>query len=382
MATVIDGRSSSRRPPPPAAASEAGRPLVRGFGAAWDDVDERDETRDWLLDEPDLVEVVDVLMRLIRRGQKRRWLAFAITFVLLTGLVARQATNIRRYPAKVVLGVTENPRIEEGTVQTSNELKSYVTYAVFTDTAILAVLKKNHFREAAIEKTPRIVLESFREDCEVDVSKNEFAAPRLPGDTRSALVSIELWLPNPEQAISIVRDLSDLVVARDEQNNAERVKIERALATETFSLAGTNLDRLWRERLKAAHEIETADVFRTAELKVKLDNLDRALVGAKARVDDAERARRKLDFAAAASQGSVALRWDHVDRGSAAIKVDERFAISEVAVIGFLVLLPLMLLGVGAFNPTVYDDRDVRWLGLTALGVVKTTAVPLPSAKS
>ncbi len=361
----VGARPASVRPP-------RGPRERKAFAAGWDDAPD-DSVRDWSLDEPGFHEIVAELGRLYRRGMKRKWLAVALTFVTLVALVARQATNVRRYPAHVVLGVTENPRIEEGPVQTSNELKSYVLYAVFTDASLIKVFKKNHFQESKLESNPRLVLESFREDVDVDVTKNEFAVPRTPGETRSALVAIELWLPDPDQAISIVRDLGDLVVKRDEENNAERLRIERGLATDTLSLARTNLDRLWRERVAAAHEIETAGPLRAAELKVKLDDLDRALVGAKTRVDDAERERRKLDFAEAASEGSVSLRWDRVDWGNAALKVDERLAVSEVAIAGLLVLLPLMLLGVGAFNPTVYDDRDVRWLGYTALGVVRTT---------
>jgi hypothetical protein len=346
---------------------------IEGFGAAWDDAKKTEGIRDWSDEEPGFLEVIDEARRLVRRGLRRKKLVALLTFLFLAALVARQSTNVRRYPARVVLGVTENPHIEEGTVQTSTELKAYVLYAVFTDSALISVLKKNHYREATLDKNPRLVLDGFREDVDVDVSKNEFAAPRTPETTRSALVSIELWLADPEQAISIVRDLGSLVVARDEENNAARLKIQRGSATDTLSLAQTDMDRLSRTRLQAAKEIETAGPMRTAELKVTLDNTDLALVGAKTRLDDAEKARRKLDFAEAASEGSVSLRWDRVDWGTQAIKVDERFAVSEIAVMGFLVLLPLMLLGVGAFNPTVYDDRDVRWLGLTALGVVRTS---------
>jgi hypothetical protein len=368
------GRRASVRP----AAARAARD--RPFGAGWE-TDEGAPVRDWALDEPGFYEVVDELRRLLRRGSERKGLVALLTILVLGAVVARQATNVRRYPAHVVLGVTENPRIEEGPVQTSNELKAYVAYAVFTDAALTRVLKKNHYREQKLDQNPRLVLESFREDVEVDVSKNEFAAPRTPGVTRSALVSIELWLPDPEQAISIVRDLGDLVVARDEENNAERLRIERGLATDALSLARTDMDRLWRDRVSASHEIEDAGPLRTAELKVKLDDLDRALVGAKMRLDDAEKARRKLDFAEAASEGSVSLRWDRVDWGNAALKVDERIAVVEVAIAGLLVLFPLMMLGVGAFNPTVYDDRDVRWLGLRALGVVRTNR-PLDSSET
>ena len=335
---------------------------------------EEEAPRDWADDEPGFREVVDQTLRLVRRGRKRRFLVYLLTFVVLLGIVARQATNVRRYPAHVVLGVTENPRIEEGPVMTSNELKSYVFNAVFTDSSLLKVLAKNHFREDKLKSNPRLVLDSFREDVEVDVSKNEFAAPRTPGDTRSALVSIELWLPDPEQAISIVRDLGDLVVQRDVENSAERLKMERGIASGAFSMAQAEMDRLSRDRVQAIHDIETDDPVVRAKARIQIDNVDRALVGAKTRADDAQKARNKLEFAeaASASKSSVALRWDRVDWGAAAIRVDERLAVSEVAIIGFFVLLPLMLLGVGAFNPTVYDDRDVRWLGVQALGIVHT----------
>ena len=327
---------------------------------------------DWTETEPGFRQVVDELLRLTRRAKKRKLLTIVVTLALTGALVARQATNVRRYPARVVLGVTENSRLTEGPVETSNDLKAYVQSAVFTDSALLDVMKNNHYAPEKVRTRPRLALEDFREEVEVDVTKNEFAAPRTPGETRSALVAIELWLPDPEQAIDITRDLGDLVVERDQKNQLERLRLERGIAADAVGLARDEVDRLQIDRVRAKTQAENADESTAAELHVRIANDDRSLVAANQRLGEAEQRRRDLDTVGAASGKSVALRWDRVDWGATAIRANERASIFEVGIGGLLFLFPLTLLGVGAWNRRVYDDRDVRFLGLTALGVVQT----------
>jgi hypothetical protein len=328
---------------------------------------------DWLDDEPGFRDMVDELRRLGRRGLKKAWIAIVLTLLIGGAIVAKQSRNVRRYPARVVLSVTENASSEESPVHTSAELKNYVFYAVFTDSALMKIIEKDHFDDRGLKKNPRLVLEDFRDAVEVDVAKNEFAAPRyMPGETRAALVSVELWLPDPEQAIQITRELGDLVVQRDEENQHERLKLERITASDAVSIVQNEIDRMQRELSAANVEMDDADPARHAQLTVRADDLVRSLLAAKGRLETALKRRRQLDDIGASSETSVALKWDRVDWGVAALKVNERVSLAEVAIGSLIVLFPLLLLGVGAFNRTIYDDRDVRWLGLTALGVIRT----------
>lgn len=352
----------SMRPPPEATFADAlGVVVVGDFGP-----------RDWTEDEPGFRELIDEVRRLVRRGRKKAWIAVLMTLVLVGAIVARQTRSERRYPARVVLGVTENAGSEESPVHSSAELKNYVFYAVFTDSTLMKVIEKHHYNDRMLAKQPRVVLEDFRDAVEVDVAKNEFAAPRLPGETRSALVSVELWLPDPAQAIAITRELGDLVVQRDQENQHERIKLERGVAASGVSIVQNEIDRMSRELAAANVEMEDATPARRAELSVTVDNLNRSLLAANSRLDNALKRRRTFDEIGASGDTSVALKWDRVDWGVAAKKVNERMSLIQVAIGSLLVVFPLLLLGVGAFNRTVYDDRDVRWLGYTALGVVET----------
>ncbi len=331
-----------------------------------------DDDRDWTESEPGFRELIDEVRRLLRRGRKRWWIAAALTIVIVAGVVARQARNVRRYPARIMLGVTENATSEESPVHSSAELKNYVYYAVFTDSALMKIIEKNHYDDKMLAKQPRLVLEEFRETVEVDVAKNEFATARLTGETRSALVSVELWLPDPEQAIDITRQLGDLVIQRDEENQLERIRLERTLAVTGVSIVRNEIDRMERELAAANYEIEDASPMRRAELSVTIDNVTRAMLGAKTRLESALERRRKFDHVGADSNTSVALRWDRVDWGAAALRINERASLAQVGFGSLFILFPLLLLGVGAFNRRVYDDRDVARLGYDALGVVQT----------
>jgi len=164
-------------------------------------------------------------------------------------------------------------------------------------------------------------------------------------------------------------------VQRDQENQLERLRLERGVASHTIGVAQTDLDRIHREIARDSVALDGADPRRASELRVQIDNDNRSLLTATTRLNDAMKQRRALDTAGATMGQSVALRWDRVDWGAAALRVDERASVVEVTFGGLFVLFPLVLLGVGAWNRTVYDDRDVRWLGLSALGVVRVGGV-------
>lgn len=328
---------------------------------------------DWSKSEPGFRELVDELRRLLRRGRQRMGIVVFALLVATSLLVFRQATKVRNYPARIVLSLTENPRVEQAPITTSTDLRNYINFGVLTDTRLKEILQRHHYRQSALELNARGVIETFREEVDIDVFKNEFAVPRYGSqESRSALVSIELWLPDPEQALAIVRDLGSLVVQRDEETRTERVRIQRNEARALEAVARHDHEKLQRDQAQTVVELSEAQGLRRGQLMVDLSTLERAITASKGRLDDAERARRSLDFQSAASAESIAAHWERVDWGSAAIKIDERITVLVNGVLGVLLLLPLIVLTVGAFNRRLYDERDVAYLGFNSLGSVRT----------
>lgn len=338
--------------------------------------DDRRVVRPWTDDEPDFRIVVDEVRRLVRRGLKRKLIVLFVTLAALGVMLGRQATRARTYPARVVLSATEGVHVEGGPVYSNEDLKSYIGSAVLIDSQLIPVLKKHKFQTKLLESSPQKAIESFREDLEIDVSKNEFGGQKNEAIARSALITLEIWLPDPDQGLGLLRELGELVIARDMSERKARMTITRNATTDKLTAAQVEQDRLQRELTMANLEMEGAEPGRFAELRVKAATLERSIVDSRLRMQEAEEAKRAVSVLEARHD---TIRWDFVDLGSAALKVDERIAMIKTAIVGFLLLLPLILIGVGAFDRTVWDDRDVGYMGIVALGTVKTVRTRMSS---
>lgn len=328
--------------------------------------------RRWEDAEPDLVGVIDEVKRLVRRARRRKLLVVLTTLIMAGLLTLREYRKQRTYPATVLLSATEAEDPELASVNNGTRLQDYVWYAVFTDANLLALADKHRFRPDLMKKNPRQLLESFRDDLDVDVFKNEFAHERFPGSPpRSARVAIEMKMPDPEAAVAITRDLGDLVIERDAENRKERYDMAREVAMGAVSVADSEVLRLRRELDRAESEYATASSARLGELRVTIEKLDRAIVAAEARLREADQDRRHLELGSNADTGNMTLRWERVDWGVAKPRVNQHVVLVRTGLLGFLGLLPLVALFVGAFDPRVYDDRDVSRLGLRPLGLVR-----------
>ena len=77
----------------------------------------------------------------------------------------------------------------------------------------------------------------------------------------------------------------------------------------------------------------------------------------------------------AADSQSLELRYDKAEWGAPQRRENRIWLLVRTALFSFFGLLPIVALTVGAFNPRVYDERDVSRLGLRALGSVRVRKV-------
>lgn len=330
--------------------------------------------RSWSAVEPGFREFVGEASRLFRRARRRPWLVLAITLLLVGLLAARQARKDRYYPGSVLLAATEGRDAEAGVAHASAKLQDYVYYAVLTDSVLLEIMREYGYRPDLIDVNPRLALDNFRDDLDVDVYKNEFLQPRMGGVPRSARFAIEIRAPDPDQAIAIARALGDRVIARDAENRKERLSVELGLASEILGYARADVDRTEREHAQAVLLLEETVGRDAAPLRVRVQKLEAALIAARARLDQAQATYKQLRNSSAADAESLTLRYERVDWGAPKLKVDERKAMLRLVLVAFFGLLPLVAMGVGAFDPRLYEPGDVRRLGLRPLGVVRAQA--------
>ncbi len=330
----------------------------------------------WEDRELDFAGVVDEIGRLVRRAKRRKLLVAIITVALAAWATTREVRKQRTYPATVLLSATESVDASVATENATAKLQDYIWYAVFTDRTLLELMERHNYRPEARVKNPRMALESFREDLSVDVFKNEFSRVRYTDEPpRSARIAVGITMNDPDLAVAVARDLGDLVIKRDAENRAQRFEMEQRVRTQAVSYAETDLGRLHRERAIAEAEYPGADPRRRAELRVKLENLVHAILRGENELKDAVAARRKLELESSADRQSLSLAFERVDWGAPKARVDLNWILFRTLFLSLFGLFPVVTLGVGAFDPRVYDERDVGRLGLRPLGLVRKAAI-------
>lgn len=326
----------------------------------------------WEDREPDLRGTVDEIARLLSRARRTLLLTLGVTLLVSAAITARTLNKTRYYESTIVLTATEGEHAEDAVAHTANKFQDHVYHACFTDSALTELMHRHGFRPDLQEKNPRFALEQFRDLIDVDVYKNEFVQPRWPmTPPRSARIAISMRYPDPEEALVIVRELGDLVVQKDADIRRDRYEAKLKVATDTVNLTKQEIERLEKEA-EFARAAEETIPERRGEFKVQADGAERGLIGALARLKEAEGDRNKLTLKKNADKESLELRYDRADWGVAERRENRVYLLIKTAVLSFFGLLPLLALAVGAFNPRVYDERDVSRLGLRALGTIKT----------
>ena len=333
---------------------------------------------DWYELEPGIRDTLGELSRLFRRAAKRKWLVLFICVSVTALLVVRSARKETNYGARVQLLVTESSveaesrETERGSrIHTNDKLRDFIVNAAFTDGKVIEVFKKNKHRERDIENNPRLVLQSFREDVEVEISHNHFLE-EPSGTPRTANISVGIMMQDPDKALAIARSLGDLVVERDSAYRKEAYEAARSIAGYQLKLVNDRID----ETQSALADARTRGQFattrgeeanwrmKTLALGGRLEGLSYELTAARNRYEEV----RMMDNA-----GAMGLRFERIDWGAAEMRVDKKGAVIRFGIVVLLMSIPFVAMGVGGFDRRVYDSGDVRRLGLVPLGTVRAT---------
>jgi hypothetical protein len=338
----------------------------------------------WTDREPGFRETVDELARLFRRARKRPWVVVGLTVLVTALMVVRSARTQISYGARVKLLVTESTleaasrELRSGSrIYSNDKLRDFVANAAFTDGKVLELLKKHDYRTRDIENNPRLVLQSFREDVEIDVYRNHFVEEPM-GAPRTANIAIGIRLPDPDKALEITRALGDLVVERDAAYRKEAYEAARTVAGHELKLVR---DRIAETDAEKTSLLTRADFepnrakkgelkYRAKQLESKLLSLSYELSAARARYEEV----RMMDNA-----GAMGLRFERIDWGAAEVRIDKRAAVVRFGLMVLILSFPFVAMAVGGFDRRVYDRDDVRRLGLIPLGTVRAPVVKKPT---
>jgi len=331
-------------------------------------VSSRDRSATWLGDEAPLGSTFVVLVaRLLRRGMVS-WFVWLPVVTAISAVAAVRATKHVSYDATVVLGATEG-NVRTGAEElTSAALRSYVREWAFTGDHLVELMKRYPRDFPDVATDPGDAVESLRKAIDVTVSDVAFLEDRLPDDPpRTARISITYTAGTPAQALTMARELANVVVSSTLRREDVAAATDQAGAATLLRQSEALFQQTADESSAAAGGNSVTEALRA---QVRAEAARQNLRAAVATATNARLATR-------ANEAHENLRFDLVDAGRLPpLRTRASFA-SNVAALLALALFGTCLFA-GAFDPRVLDRGDVTGLGL----VVLAEAPPLPARRA
>lgn len=329
---------------------------------------------DWLDEEAGQPGVWRELKRLGRRAGRRWALTLAVALALTGAVVGLEAHKPRSYESRVVFRITEGDVDAESAPHTNGRLKEYVSDVVFANLKLAALIKKHGLYPSLAARDMTLAIESMRDDIDVDVWRNYFALPHSADDpARSARVSIAFHGRDKQVVYDTVRDLGQLLLEHEQRSRVAQAEVAMRLADDESDAARALVRRRNREltetELAREHARTPAEAL---TLLVAAHDLERAVLRAQALVDKADAKREKMYLRLQLEKRALGMRVELIDGGRVAREgLSRKLALLILAIITFVVGLPLSSVAVGAFDDRIYDAEDVRRLGLGVVGAVR-----------
>ncbi len=309
--------------------------------------------------------------RLVRRSLRRPALTLAVALLMASMLLGWQLRRPPRFAMRAELVLRENALSSDRQSSSRAHMRSFIENAAFTSGRLLRIIDRHGLYRREVARSPVLALQEMRRDIEIEILQDYFAEYRLETSAqRSARIVITFTGDHPSEAMSVARELGELVAQAHLGRQADR-------AQRNARLAHGAAERI-REDLKEASDelavLETGLLLDDRRNPSAADQLKRVLLHARlvhleARRSEAEQQETLFELTAA-SEARQAGTIVHL----AALQTDVGFEHNELrwlsrrmATSG-LAGAVLALFLVGAFNPRLYDADDVRRAGGAVLG--------------
>jgi hypothetical protein len=304
--------------------------------------------RTWLDDEPPASASLRQAGALVVAGL-RRPVALALSVVAFVGLVALGVLLAKRsYAPAYVLAVVEAEHDPGGMPRPRRMLAEYVRQAVFTSAPLLDVIRRHGLYPGLSQRNPHAAVDSFREDIDVDAYQNGFIEDRAAGEApRSARLRISYHGATPDLAVTVTRELGELVVSHETAARRDLTSRAAELARQETVSAERALS-LRRAELVARREEVRRSTQALPERQVELVGLMGTIAGLEMQQEASERREAELSLAAAIERRGVGTSFVVIDDASLFAAEEARKGRLSLALASILLGLPLVTMAVGA----------------------------------
>lgn len=329
---------------------------------------------EWYESEPSTRRLMITELQRIRRRTAVRPLPVLLLAAVITGAIMfKIATKKPIVEAEVVLALSEGSLTAErhDTGIPVDQLRAYVSNQLMPKAKLAEIIERRDLYRLRKKLGMDFAIEQLREQMEIAIWKNSFLYDDDYGG-RSARIGITIGDTDPDRALELARDVSQVVVETQNekrQANADRIAAEIANIREQLQARSGELARQVAEKEMAYQAAKQAGKAGVAQaLDLELDQLAKEVKEVNKDLVTVAGSREQIADRITASGLDVTMSV--VDEQRPARPPSHTFELILVGVVvGLGALLGSALL-IGAFDSRVHDTDDVERLGLPILGHV------------
>lgn len=331
-------------------------------------------------EEPALTTVASQQMRrLTARALSRPWLATSLALAISALLFAVQVRRPKLYEREVGLLITEGAFAADGRPRSRGELREFINRVVFTTSRLEELAIKHDLMRKFRAANRGIAVDRIRQNIAVGIWQDYFEDLRGGQDPpRSVRLTLGFSAPDPDTALAVARDLGQLVAETQTQREVElaveRVKSKRVLAESAAARAAVVREEFERMKVDAITQPGGNAYVSLQRMRAAVQAADAASAAMAGDLIDAqlrERGVRRLGHLVQTVDPGIPL-WKKLSRA-------EMVAAQGGLALGVGLLLAVLL--VGAFDPTIRDEQDLRRVRINHLATLPVSSAPTPGER-
>jgi hypothetical protein len=331
----------------------------------------------WLEQEESLIALGhQQVRRLLARARCRPVATVCLAAVIGLVIFAAQARRPKLYEAEVGLLITEGAVETDGRPRPRGELRAFIADVAFADARLDNLIAKRDLVQQLGASDRAAALARMRKLIDVRTWHDYFEGYRQRADPpRTARVTIGFSAPDPALALAVARDLGELVAetqtARETQRAMAQIDGLRSAVDSAASESARQRDLLEQAERAAGELPDLGSLLRVKQLARGLESAEKASRSVAAQLLEAQLHLRTVQ--------QIGTRVQVVDPGIPPWHTPAKSErLVQQAVLALILSLPLAVILVGAFDPTIRDEQDLRRAGLRLLGRVPSDQRRLP----
>lgn len=325
---------------------------------------------DWIGDE---VRMVALTRQVLASALRRPVRVFLFATVATVAIVGARAAKAPTYEATLYFHLLEGDLVDpRNAPRPLRDIRDYISNVALSRERVEGLMRKYHMSTAYLERNRVAAIDDFRDDIQVDVSRNYFLYDRRAGDEpRSADVTITLSGNDAERTRAMLREIGDAILEDQKAERQRRLNQTRELYGERLDLARervrslqASIDRMWisvnKTDPRTAIAVRAQIAATQAETRVAIEQM----LAVERRSDD-------LAFSAHVEGLQLTLKLELFDESLATFA--QRLTLLQLLRLGSVVFAIALVIAVavfGAFNDRVYAAEDLVAQGLPLFGAL------------